>query len=167
MTSRMKLVFALSALMFGSATTFIAVAAVPGASDGRSILGLPDTYPTWGPPYQGDLGPKDYPPGPQPGNPRDRQGRIGQPSIPIVPDAATPRSDYNPSDYPPGVLAIDSKNSCQLKPASDTVAARGECPMDKDCIVQERPSRTELPWKDSIGNPTPRQGGFEYRPFCR
>lgn len=65
------------------------------------------------------------------------------------------------------VIGIDSADSCQLRPANNTVAARGECTMNRSCIVQERPNNSAVAWKDSIGNPTPRQNGQEYRAFCK
>ena len=66
-----------------------------------------------------------------------------------------------------GAIGISSANSCQLRPNNNSVGARGDCPMNRSCIVQERPTNSSVAWKDSTGNPTPRQNNLEYRAFCR
>jgi len=166
-------------MTLGSATTMIAFAATPRGPDGRPDV--PGGYGPQGPGAYGPQVPGGYgPQGPAdygygtvvPG--QDRYGPQGQdryaPAVPAVPGYEVNPRQYDVPGYPAeveGVLSIDSANVCKLYPANNTVSARGECTMNKSCIVQQRRARTEAQWRDSIGNPTPREQGEEYRPFCR
>jgi hypothetical protein len=85
-------------------------------------------------------------------------------------DGSNGVTQFDERGFPVGagnVIGIDSSDSCQLRPANNTVAARGECTMNRSCIVQERTTNSAVAWKDSIGNPTPRQNNLEYRAFCK
>jgi hypothetical protein len=148
--------FAVAAILAGSAAGMVAFAAAPAIPGG---------------PYGPGAG-GIYVPDNRYGAPDDRYGPNSYPVVPQQPAyGARPEQRYDERGFPLGeedsVLSIDSKNSCKLFPANNTVAARGECTMNKSCIVQQRRARTEAQWRDSIGNPTPREQGEEYRPFCR
>jgi hypothetical protein len=170
---RMKtLVLMLSAILFGSTATLIAASDpgvdVPGFGRLPDGSRLPDDPGVSGAPRRPDTtGPRVVP------GRGNTQGQTNGRNQPLDAKAYEEQErryeeerDRNEA-ITRDLVGIDSDDSCMLRPANNTVAARGECTMGKSCIVQERPRNSSAPWRDSTGNPTPRQNGLEYRPFCR
>jgi hypothetical protein len=169
-------VLALSALFLGSGTTLIAVAAVPD-DPGLDVPGygrlpdgsrLPDETRVPGAPVRPDTSGPRVVPG-RPGSSGEGISRTPNRDAQFYQEQERryeEERDRNDA-IQESIIGIDSDDSCMLRPANNTVAARGECTMGKSCIVQERLRNSSVAWRDSIGNPTPRQNGLEYRPFCR